>query len=245
MSWPTSSSRLTSHSVPQRTRFSSRGRWLCPWWKAVSEVASPAGADWDNNTSRESNVSPRQFPHCNRPHTVSVRVKYFFFFSVFPYMTKFFKTHNQLGNASDLHRGRPWCYVFFPEPTTSLAREDDCNFTAFSGTFLPGFSLFNVCPLSSTFSLSLFMLTIFLALAMHWLSVVWMLVCIQSVTRDESDHRSYHQVKSQGKGRQPRALWDIVVALCYSVFGFATGQSARQAAEKSVSASNGQFWPKP
>lgn len=75
MSWPSSSSRLTSHCVSQGTQFSSRGRWLCPWWKAVSEVASPAEAGW------ESSVSPGQ-SH-NRPHAL------FIYVSVFLSMTKF------------------------------------------------------------------------------------------------------------------------------------------------------------
>lgn len=162
--------------------------------------------------------------HTATDHILSVFVWIFFFFlfSVFPYMIKFFKTHYQLGNGSDLHWGRPWCYVFFPEPTTSLARADGCNFTAFSGTFLPGFSLFNVCPLSSTFSLSLFMLTIFLALLCNALTE-----CSVDVNVHTNSHawwkwsqRSYHQVKFQRRGRQPRALRDSVVTLCYSVFFF-------------------------
>lgn len=173
--------------------------------------------------------------HIATDHILSVFGWNIFFssFQFFPTWPSFFlKTHNQLGNGSDMHRGRPWCYIFFPpEPTTSLAREDGCNFTAFSSTFLPGFSLFNVGPLSSAFSLSLFMLTIFLALqcTLHALTECKANVDVHSDSHAwwERSQRSYHQVKSQG--RQPKALRDIVVTLCYSVFDFAPVQSACQA----------------
>lgn len=197
-------------------------------------------------TQAENLMSVHANFHIATDHILSVLGwNIFSSFQFFPTWPSFLKTHNQLGNASDLHRGRPWCYVFFsqnqPHPLPVKMTVILQHLAALSSRAF----LFLMCVLSALLSLFHSSCWPFSWHLQCWLSVVLMLMCIQTVTRDESDHRSYHQVKSQGKGRQPRALRDIVVALCYSVFGFATGQSARQATEKSVSASNGQFWPKP